>query len=71
MSHAEVCPVCRGRGEVQDILYTGMTVTASVNFVQCRSCSGKGWVTVDDSTTPWYSYTVDPQSGYSELKLVT
>ena len=34
MSHAEICPICQGKGEVLG--------------KKCYGCGGKGWVTVHD-----------------------
>jgi hypothetical protein len=46
MSHAELCPVCKGSGKHQ------------VVDQACHGCDGKGWVTVQDSseqqTIPYY-----------------
>jgi hypothetical protein len=43
MAHAELCPVCAGRGQVftMNPLYTGDTQV-------CHGCGGTGWVTVQD-----------------------
>jgi RecJ-like exonuclease len=47
MTHAEVCPVCRGKGTLlyfeNAVAYTDI----------CTACGGSGWVTVCD-TCPRY-----------------
>jgi DnaJ-class molecular chaperone len=45
MSHAEICPICNGRGTVPNAMDN--TSTAEVT---CHGCNGKGWVTVEDKT---------------------
>jgi DnaJ-class molecular chaperone len=47
MVHAELCPVCQGRGVVASPkpLETGKEIP-------CHGCGGTGWVTVQDSNTP-------------------
>ena len=48
MAHAEICPVCRGRGTVRDdppkTNRTGVTDPEH----RCHSCNGKGRITVQD-----------------------
>lgn len=39
MSHAELCPVCKGTGKV--------------NEKECHGCQGKGWIEIGDSI-PYY-----------------
>jgi len=39
--HAEICPVCVGKGVVYGIAETGACPTET-----CHGCNGKGWVTV-------------------------
>jgi len=44
--HAEICPVCGGRGTVPPDLQYGST---SVGIEQtCHGCGGCGWVVVPD-----------------------
>ena len=45
MAHAEICPVCEGKGKVKK--------------KPCHGCSGLGWVTVQDEQSypvPYYPY---------------
>jgi len=67
MSHAELCPVCKGSGKVSGNGETG----SSVITVTCHGCDGKGWVTVQDSAEqqiiPYYvpvTYPVAPTNPY-------
>jgi hypothetical protein len=49
MSHAEICPVCRGSG--------------NYNNNQCHGCSGYGWITVQDTIpyiVPYIPFTISP-----------
>jgi hypothetical protein len=52
--HAETCPVCHGTGQVpagfydRDYAYEFHT-TGGTKFEVCKSCSGCGWVVVNDS----------------------
>jgi DnaJ-class molecular chaperone len=43
MAHAEICPVCGGKGQLcaMNPLQTGATQV-------CHGCSGSGWVTIQD-----------------------
>lgn len=41
MAHAEICPVCNGKGKVMEQPTTNPFPTKT-----CHGCSGKGWVTV-------------------------
>jgi len=41
LSHAEICPICRGKGRLEK------------NEV-CHGCGGKGWITVDNPPVPFY-----------------
>lgn len=50
-AHAELCPVCKGKGIVVDN-YQALQATSTTARIQytCNGCKGKGWVTVIDST---------------------
>lgn len=41
MSHAEICPVCKGSGKLEDI------TPIDIREKSCHGCNGKGWVTVE------------------------
>ena len=56
-AHAEKCPVCNGSGKVGDWLYhidpsVPTFAMSNTNLIPCRSCGGKGWVTVQDVLQP-------------------
>jgi len=43
MAHAELCPVCKGKGQLP------FEETSSVNMMRpCHGCGGGGWVEVKD-----------------------
>ena len=44
MSHAELCPICKGKGLVKGDLKDS---TASYDKI-CHGCGGLGWVTIRD-----------------------
>jgi len=77
MSHAELCPVCEGIGQV--IIYPNENTTANVDYtVVCHGCDGLGWITVDDApvvypTPLWIpSYPQNPEDPwYPVYPLVT
>lgn len=46
------CPVCEGRGIVPCDFYTGPTYGVSMDPVECRSCTGKGYVVLNDASEP-------------------
>lgn len=51
LSHAEICPVCRGTGKYT-IYNTYVNSTFTPYSEQtCHGCGGKGWVTVQDGET--------------------
>jgi len=45
MSHAEICPVCKGKGKIDD--------------KPCHGCGGLGWITIQDNNYPIIPY-IDP-----------
>jgi len=44
MSHAQLCPVCGGRGK-----FFAVNDKKEVTETTCHGCKGKGWVTVLDN----------------------
>ena len=42
MAHAQICPVCNGKGKLKD-------------GSKCHGCGGKGWITIQDNdkNNPW------------------
>jgi hypothetical protein len=66
MTHAEICPVCKGKGYLQEIVTTdfGRDTTSppsqeSSTLTQrvCHGCNGRGWVEVSDYPCyPYYPY---------------
>lgn len=45
MAHAQICPVCGGKGKIPK---GGNTTDAAIETF-CNGCSGKGWVEVQDA----------------------
>ena len=43
MAHAEICPICGGKGVVPN-----PDPTCCNDAVNCQGCGGLGWVTVQD-----------------------
>ena len=58
MSHAERCLVCGGNGLVPSGFYattTGYISGTTVEFEQCRSCQGRGFVVIEEEPEPrWF-----------------
>jgi len=48
MAHSEICPVCQGKGKLEDKQVTHGEKT-------CHGCNGRGWVEVQDSGFPFIS----------------
>ena len=42
MAHAEICPVCQGKGSVKE------GAVLCEREAVCHGCQGKGWVEVSD-----------------------
>ena len=56
MAHAEICPICNGKGIIEEeVGSTGKKITKV-----CHGCGGKGWIEVRDDHcySPWYPYTI-------------
>jgi len=51
MSHAEICPVCNGSGEVWKELNPG-TSGSHGQKQTCNGCGGLGWITVGTEYPP-------------------
>lgn len=51
MSHAEVCPVCKGSGKV---FSSSSNTTATSIQETCHGCDGDGWIIVDDNDSTSY-----------------
>jgi DnaJ-class molecular chaperone len=49
MSHAEQCPICLGKGEVENHQWY------SSYGKKCHGCNGMGWVTVCDTFSNGFS----------------
>ena len=48
-NHAEICPVCKGKGKVSVDIKDGTRYTGNIDYAKmCYGCNGKGWVTVRD-----------------------
>lgn len=51
-NHSEICPVCKGKGHIEDYDNNRLTDTTvpitKINYT-CNGCSGKGWVVVPDN----------------------
>jgi len=43
MSHAEICPVCQGKGVIYGIAESG-----AYPSTKCQGCHGCGWVVIPD-----------------------
>jgi DnaJ-class molecular chaperone len=56
MSHAEICPVCLGKGKVQEDNPSGTNII----YNTCHGCGGQGWVTVKDEPPYCYYYSLPP-----------
>ena len=55
MPHAEICPVCYGKGVVCGVAETGAFPTT-----KCHGCGGTGWVVVpNDTSTYWPPVTIE------------
>jgi len=47
MTHAEVCPVCGGSGQVNKEAQAWTNSTTDATFkTTCHGCGGRGWVVV-------------------------
>jgi len=53
MGHAQICPVCGGRGMIPDMKYNPAS-TATIIEITCHGCGGMGWVIVPEDNWPYY-----------------
>ena len=54
--HAEMCPVCHGKGKIWKPLENS---TSPGYDVTCHGCGGRGWISVEDAHCHdyyWYPY---------------
>jgi len=52
MSHAEMCPVCQGKGKILE----NFPSDTAIREVVCHGCNGRGWVVVNDTAAYTYRY---------------
>lgn len=51
MSHAEICPVCKGKGKInknRSIIESELSFDPAKELKTCHGCGGLGWVAVRD-----------------------
>jgi len=56
--HAEICPICKGKGEEYD---STLAAQQASPYKPCHGCNGKGWVEVGgdkQSVIPSISYPI-------------
>jgi len=55
MAHAEICPICHGRGKIRnpEDITTPMEIT-------CHGCGGKGWIEVSNERS-YYPFPYSPK----------
>lgn len=49
MAHAEICPICKGKGKVKIVapeVLKEVTTDMIQGYETCHGCGGKGWITV-------------------------
>lgn len=56
MAHVQKCPICGGKGQIQD--ETQLTTTCP-STKTCHGCGGKGWVEVQDNENAVYWPPID------------
>ena len=57
MTHAEICPVCKGKGRIPENYPVPYCDTPSKKLKVCHGCGGNGWIEVSDPQ----QYYIDPQ----------
>lgn len=60
--HSELCPVCKGDGQVEGIR------DGETRLFDCHGCNGKGWILVEDIPAIIYVY---PQPIYIQPTIPT
>jgi DnaJ-class molecular chaperone len=57
MKLAQVCPICSGRGFVQQgfyTTYTGEWTSGNTQSERCKSCDGKGYILINQNNDVEY-----------------
>jgi len=54
MAHAEICPICGGKGVIEKETNTTIGKVKKV----CHGCGGKGWIEVRDEYPFYYEIEV-------------
>jgi len=57
MKHAELCPICKGRGKI--VIDEMPDVTAAPQPQICYGCGGKGWVEIEGGGANWPLYDIN------------
>ena len=64
MASAVLCPVCKGKGKVNEawVNLPEMTAREDSKEKTCNGCSGKGWVEVGgkEPSYPWLAWPPNP-----------
>jgi len=63
MAHAEICPICGGKGYIEEDTGT----TGGKRRKICHGCGGKGWIEVSDALNKWdiwYPYSITWETWY-------
>ena len=73
MSHAEVCPICGGKGTVKED--TNPYSTACPTERICHGCGGRGWILIPDgdktetlSTVYSFQIQMQPSGVYEKMQ---
>ncbi len=52
MAHAERCPICYGKGQINNV---NPGDTCAERWETCHGCSGRGWIEIQDTNVyPYY-----------------
>uniref|UniRef100_A0A6M3K604 Putative chaperone n=1 Tax=viral metagenome TaxID=1070528 RepID=A0A6M3K604_9ZZZZ len=66
MTHAEICPVCKGTGE--KVVKESTSYGTCTFETKCNGCGGKGWIAIEDkneSSTPYCTFITYPPYPYN------